>query len=344
MPGTSCFPLVEDTQLAPQALSGQVAAAPSRMQPQAGRSVADGEQQGSQEEESSPKAASWQERVEEQKAEQLAKAEAASQSKLEQRVVNWDMRRLAAERLRAETGADLAHGAAIGEEIRIHKHIVEQNLARVQKIKDALAHVPTGVDEKMAVADTAASKAGDVARATGILLKGAKASIGPSLAVTRRKAINLIKQRTQELAHQEATAYAERMDWDKPDTWKRILAMRASVPYAKAMVDSAQRFSQYRAAARHTLNEAWAIQADAVNLSPQVESFKEHGEIPSAVEARSRIQTLQKQSAGMKNQAQRYWRTSEDAWKSMSEWQAASFAAAEYVARVYDTEHTAVKS
>lgn len=345
--GTSCFPILEDTKRAPHALSGQMATAPGQIAaqplsppPQPDQLLGDGAR-GNRDDDSGGRTASWAKQIQEQKAVALEKAEAASQSKLEQRIVNWDLRRLAAERLRAETGADLAHGAAVGEEIRIHRHIVEQNLAHVREIKEALAHVPTGVGETIAVADTDASKAGDAAKATGILLKGAKASVGPSLAVTRRKALDLIKRKARGLAQQEAAAYAERMDWDKPGDWKRILAMRASAPYAQAVVDAAQRFSQYRAVAKHTLHEAQAFQDDASKLSPRVESMQKHGDIPGAIDMRNQMRTLQERSTLMKNQAHRYWRTSEEAWKSMSEWQSASNAAADYVARVYEAEHTA---
>lgn len=284
--------------------------------------------------------ASWESKIEAEKSQQLAKAELASQSKLEQRIVNWDMRKLVAERLRAETGADLAHGAAVGEDIRMHKHIVEQNIARIGKIEAALSHVPTGIDEKVGAADADAGKASDAAKATGILLKGAKGAVGPTLATTRRETMELIKQSTATLAREEADAFAERMDWDKPPFWKKILAMRASEPYAEAMVVAAQRFTQYQAEAKRMLNDARAVQARAAELPKQVESFKQQGDIPGAVDARHRMRELLDQSAKLGNQARRLWKTSDDAWKSMSEWQAASFAAATFVAQTYDAHHT----
>jgi len=282
-----------------------------------------------------PPATPWQAKEQKQLEAQMEKANEAMGSAMDQRVVVWDYRNLVAERLRAEVGADIAHGAAAGERIRVNNAALDRNIGMAKKVTTAMEKVPPGLDEAVAKATADAQTAKDDATATKLALRVAKASLGPTLRGTRVLASNAVSAKVAALSPGEAKAYAHRAHWDKPDIWGRVLANRAAQPYMEAMTMASQRAAQYEAYAKRILHEAQLVQNQAAAMAPEIQEKKKEGDFTGSIREANRMTTLLERAHNMDAEAHYEWSMAESSWKSIPEWQAVAYSAAAATANAY---------
>jgi hypothetical protein len=250
---------------------------------------------------------------------------------MEQRVVLWDYRKLVAERLRAETGADVTHAAGAGESIRLNDAALDRNMAMVKKVAKAMEKVPSGLDEASSKAAGDADVSGDDAAAAKIAIRAAKSLVGPTLRGTRDLAIAALEKEVGPLSVQEAQAYARRAHWDKPDTWGRIISGRAANPYTQAMTDASLRGAEYETYSTKLFQEAKALKTQANSLIPIAVAEKKDGQLAAALRTKNRMMLLTEQSLDVEKEAKHYEGVSKTAWESIPEWQKAAYAASAFV-------------
>jgi len=211
----------------------------------------------------------WQKEIEEGPAKREEAVVAAERAKQQQFQVTWDMRKLVAERLRAEAGAAMAQGASAGERVRLNTHAVNRNSALMNQVKVAVEPVESGLSKHLAAADTGANNAMEAARGVEEVFKSARAEVRTLLSETEQLSRQMIQQQTVIPAKEEAKAYAERSAWDVPDNYVRIVSNRAAEPYNTAMATSVQRVTDYVAAADRLTGAAEAAETEAADLDSQ---------------------------------------------------------------------------
>lgn len=278
----------------------------------------------------------WKKDIDAKKKQQAEEADDEKKAIVVTRNVNWDMRKLVAERLRAEAGASMSHGAATGERVRLNQHAAEQSAKMLKKVKEAIGPLETSIDESKTKAKQEADKAVESGKRAKMLLKGAKASLPPVLKSVKQITIAAIKAETVQAAADEASAFAARMGWNEPDNYRKILANRASEPYLKTEVTATARVSDYKAYAKGILGQANAVQAQAQGLSAHATAMEAQGDMIGAVAARHEIKLLLQRAKDLEGEAKKYWQIAEDADKAVGKWQNAAYAAANYAIQEYD--------
>lgn len=179
-----------------------------------------------------------------------------------------------------------------------------------------------------------------------MLLNIAKASLGPAIEKTKTMTVNLISRDTHVGAQQEAEAFARRAHWDRPSSWTRVLAGRASAPYLQAMVVAGASASRDNAYAWRVLHEAQAARAEALHMLPspaqtqalETAQLGDDSELLAMARARRRVRTLLERSARLEGEARLYFERSQAAGASTARWQAAGSAAAARTAHAYHLE------
>lgn len=158
---------------------------------------------------------------------------------------SWDLQKLIEERLRSESGAAVAQGAAAGERVRLLGHLTSRNVAIVKQAKQDTGPAESSLDGAVTAADGNATLASEFAREASMVYSEARAEVRPLLRSTAALARRAIEQQAAEAAVEEASARALRRGWDKPSNWWQVLAYRAAEPYAQASVALSDRASQY---------------------------------------------------------------------------------------------------
>lgn len=284
---------------------------------------------------SAPPKSTWQASIDQQLEDQLKTAQESTQAAKDQRTVVWDMRKLIAERLRAEVGADMAHGAAAGENVRINSHVIDRSGILAARVSEGVADVSTGMEESVANATADALAAKDAAKYVQIVRQAAKGSMAPSLRNTDVITEQILRQNIQAAADDEATAYAQRSHWDKPSTWGRVLANKAAEPYVQAMSLASERARQYENYARNILKNAQKIQSAADTAKSKISGEEGRGDISSAVHEGLQAEALEQRAQLMDVEARQYWNMADRSWKSVRGWQKNAYDAAAWTSRAY---------
>lgn len=246
--------------------------------------------------------------------------------------VRWSLRDLITQRLRAEAGADMAHGAAIGERVRLNQHVVGRNIEKLKRLKEAMAGVETGVDESVAASKSSANEAADAAKKVRMLLEAGRAVLAPMLRDTEVQVASLVKEQAAAAVQEEAAAYALRMEWEKPKDWSTMLANRASAPYLRGLADTRARAQQYQAYAQGLVAEANVLQEQASAEEPQVKASKAQRDILGAAAKESDMEQLLGRAQRLKAEARQYWEAAGNIQNSIPLWQASANAASAYTA------------
>jgi len=248
----------------------------------------------------------------------------------QQQDVRFDLQDLVAQRLRAEAGADMAHGAAVSARVRINEHIVGRNIEKIKKLATALASVETGIDESLSEAKGSADAAKEGAKKTAMLRKAAKAVFGDALQETSKLVAEKIAAQAGEAVVEDAKAYSLRMEWDRPKDIDNMISNAAAVPYLQGLAVARERFTQYQDAAADQVAEADALRASAEAQQAQLHASEAAGSELDAAQQRLRIQAEMSRSASLERSAPSFWRTADRIDHSVPQWQEAAAAAAAY--------------
>lgn len=272
------------------------------------------------------------------------KALANSRTSQKPEVVRWSMADIVTQRLRAEAGADMAHGAAVGERVRINQQVVGRNVEKMKRLGEAMASAGTGIGENVAVSSSSASAASDSSKKVAILLKAAKAMFSQELKDTQTQVANLVRQQAAAALQDEAAAYATRMEWEKPKDWNTILANRASVPYLREVALSSQRLSQYQSYANDLVAQAKDLKDQAASEAPQAAAAKAAGDTIDAVTKEDEVNKLLVRAQHLEAEAREYWATAQIIQAAIPQWQQAAGAAAAYASAKHRQYQAAVRA
>jgi len=252
--------------------------------------------------------------------------------------VKWDMRNLIAQRLRAEAGADMTHGAAVAERVRLNQHLVGRNVARIKRLRVAMASVNTGLDKSVATSASAASAAKDASKKVAMVKKAAKSIYGQALRDARQTVLERLGTQLEAEVQEEAKAYAWRMGWARPKDYHVMLANRAAVPYLRGVAESTQRLAQYHAYANDKLDEAQELQKQAAAEVPHMLAARSQGDLLSAETHAENIEHLTGRSDSLERLAKQYQDTAPKIGDAIPQWQQAAAAASAYAS----AQHQAV--
>jgi len=287
-----------------------------------------------------PEKPEWQKEAEQKQEQRQEAVVAAERAKQQQFQVTWDMRKLVAERLRAEAGAAMAQGASSGERVRLNNHAVRRNAALMNQVKVAVEPLESGLAKNLALADTGAANAMEAAREVEEVFKNSRAQVRTLLSQTEQLSRQMIQQQTIVAAREEAQAYAKRSGWDKPDNYERILSNRAAEPFNRAMATSVQRVTDYLAAADRVSNAAKAEEEEAADLESQAAKMEKRGELFGSIAKRHQAQGMLRKSKDNHDQAYKFQEVADETRGNVYEIQKAGVEAGAYAAWTYHQSHS----
>mmetsp|Transcript_47540 Transcript_47540/g.84190 ORF Transcript_47540/g.84190 Transcript_47540/m.84190 type:complete len:565 (-) Transcript_47540:70-1764(-) len=265
-----------------------------------------------------------------QAVEQEAQAEAAAaQNKVQ---VVYDLRALMAQRLRAETGASMAHGSVATERVRVNQYLIERAASLTKKSANNAAPLQAGIEDGRSYAVANATNAIEAENEATRAASKAESFVGEALKEARKLAKEEIEVKAAPCAKVQAEALAIAKGMDKPDKWEKVLAARAADPYMQAVSMAVQRVSEYKALADSLVDQAGAAQISADRIAPHMNALEATGDILGAKIERVKIKNLLARSRALQSQAKKYWQMADDARKTVPEWQTAAGKAAQYAA------------
>eukprot|EP00747_Dinoflagellata_sp_TGD_P091141 gnl/TRDRNA2_/TRDRNA2_164956_c0_seq5.p1 gnl/TRDRNA2_/TRDRNA2_164956_c0~~gnl/TRDRNA2_/TRDRNA2_164956_c0_seq5.p1 ORF type:complete len:521 (-),score=102.46 gnl/TRDRNA2_/TRDRNA2_164956_c0_seq5:158-1720(-) len=252
-------------------------------------------------------------------------------SSAETKTMTWDLRKLIANRHRAEAGSEMTYAAAAGERVRKSAFSIKQASMLTKRMSDIISPAESEIDESMIQTEgnaTAAEESAVTATKSVRLAEGMYD--GSYLQDTRKLAEEAIEQAAAPAAEEEAKVDAKRFGWDKPDFWPKVLAVKAADPYMAQMSIAAQRASEYQSYAKSLVSQAKSVQDAAVNLNSIANALQSQGDKVGAATKFKQVKGLIARSKKMQAEAQKFWKVASDTQKTLPEWQSAAMGAANY--------------
>lgn len=286
-----------------------------------------------------PAAASAAPKAEEVK-KQVSAEKGGPQEKLK---IVYDMRKLMAERLRAEAGAAVASGAAAAERVRVNRWATKQNADELKKLRVKYAALAGKVEESVADIESNANAADEAESSTKKNLAEGRMFASEIIKETRNLADEMIKTKTAPCAKQAATDRAEAKGLDKPEDWVKVVAARAANPYQKAVTDAVLRTSEYKNLADGLMNQAYGAQKQANELIPHVNMLEAHGDVLGATIEKKQVTNLLSKARALQDEAKGYWNTAQKTRETIPKWQMAAAQAAAYTAWEYSNNAKAFR-
>lgn len=274
--------------------------------------------------ESAPK-----DQVDEEIAQEAEDEAAAAQAKVQ---VTYDLRALQAQRLRAETGASMAHGSVATERVRVNQYLIARAASLTKKSAGNAAPLQAGIEDGKTYAVGNATAAVEAENEASRAASEAEGSIGDVLEESRKLAKEEILKKAAPCAKVQAEAIAIAKGLDKPDKWDKVLAARAADPYMQAVSVAVQRVSEYKALADSLVDQAGAAQITADRIAPHMNALEATGDVLGAKIERVKIKNLLARSRALQSQAKKYWKMADDTRKTVPEWQTAAGKAAQWAA------------
>lgn len=250
---------------------------------------------------------------------------AAEEKKLK---VTFDMRKLLAERMRAETGAAMARGTASTERVRMNKYLIGKAAEKTNKASSNVSPLEAKVQEGTSVAEGDSEKAIEAENEATRNALNAENSISQLLKDSRSLAKTAIEKKAKKWVDFQAEAIAVAKGEDKPDRWEKVLAARAADPYMQAVSVAVQRTSEYKALADNLVDQANSAQVAADKIAPHMNALEATGDTLGAKMDRLKISNLLARSRSLQSQAQKFWTMADDARKTVPEWTDAAMKAA----------------
>jgi hypothetical protein len=253
--------------------------------------------------------------------------------------VGFDLRKLIYERLRSESGAAMARGAATSQRVNVNDHNIRRKNALLREVKKAIEPVEQGLDVSRAAAMNSAANATEAAGAAGRALRLAEESAAQVVPATINLTMYVVNQEAQQAADEEAQAYGERFGWNSafsdPASNARIAGNKAAQPYLEQMVTMGLRMQQYTAAADDLMKQAVTTEEEAKSEVPQADAMEAHGDSMGAVTERHKIQSFLNRAEEVRAEAQKYRLVAEEAREAIPKWQQAGYQAAVHAAESY---------
>jgi len=250
--------------------------------------------------------------------------------------IQIDMRRLVAERLRAEAGASMSAGAAAGERIRQLVYETQRKARLTKQVSEAVVPLQSNVQDDLIVIFANATRAQKVANDAVSVVARAEHAAQMALRGTRQLTAEQIESIASPDVKAAVAAHAIEMELDKPSNYGRLLSVRAADPYMRAMSVATQRVSEYTNFADKLQDQARSSQWKATELSSHASALAAQGDkIGSQVELK-RMRSLLGKSRQLEEEARRYWAIADETQKTIPEWQDAATNAAAYSASLYD--------
>lgn len=260
--------------------------------------------------------------------------EAAEAAQTDKEVVA-DMRRLIAERLRAEGGAHMSRGAAVAQHIAGAEYMTTRNMMLSKKVDGAVRAFKGKIDTALEDAEADADEASEEDRAAQGVAALAKTEAERVMLEAKELTIAEVKRRIAGPAKREADAQVILRAWDKPPNYPTVLGTKAADPYLRAMVDAITRVSEYNGYAKGLLGQSRGAASKAAALTTRANLEEAHGDKVNAAKDRFEIRGLMSQAKSLESEARKFWKIADLARSSIGEWQIAGTKAAARTAWEY---------
>lgn len=257
--------------------------------------------------------------------------------------ITYDMRKMVAERMRAEAGAMVSAGASSAEQTRLNVWKTKDAVEEAKKARETATKMAAQVEGDVAGVEAAKTTAQEAERKTRNLLSKSKNFAASMMKDIKKLTEEEIKKEVAPWVQTRAEYRAEGKHLDKPEGWKKVVAARAADPYQRAVTAAVQRTAEYQRMANDFHNKALAAQQQANFLMPHVNLMEAHGDPVGAAVEKRKMLDLVKQAKDLQQQGQGYWTTANEAQGTISKWQEAGAQAAAYASWEYDNSETAFK-
>lgn len=255
----------------------------------------------------------------------------------------YDMRKLIAERLRAEAGAAVAAAANSAERVRINKWQAKENLKSLKKrrvrIGAQAGKVEAGIADVQAQKNVAV-EAEQTAKKDLALARQLARDLPKN---TKKLADEAIKKAVEPCAAQVAKARAQAKGLDKPEDWVKVVAARAANPYMQAVTAAVSRTAEYKAHADGLMGQAYGLQQKANALITHVNVLQAHGDTLGAIIEKKQVTNLLARARGLEAEAKGYQNTADNTRLTVPKWQNAAAQAAAYAAWEYSNNALAYR-
>jgi len=235
--------------------------------------------------------------------------------------VRWDLRKVIAQRLRAEAGADMARAAATEQRVHSDKYVVTKDTDMALYVQKVLTPVAGKGQEAQVATESEAKTASEEAALAQTHLLEAEADSQSVVAETKKLVKAEIMKEAKAAAKQEAEADAYMQAWDKPDNWGKTLAQKAAAPYLTEMVNAITRTSEYDGFSRGLLAQAKSAQSQAQGLILHANQMKAQGDLLGSATEEKKVKLLISKAKGLEEEANKFWKIADDTRKTIPEWQ-----------------------
>jgi hypothetical protein len=253
------------------------------------------------------------------------------------------MRKLIAERLRSEAGANVAAAAAAAERVRINEWTTKQNLDKLKKLRTQYAAIGGKVEVSVAGVEAAKNEAEEAEINTKKNLAAGRMFATKMVKDVRTLTDAAIKAAVAPCTEQDANNRAEAKGLDKPKDWVKVVAARAANPYQKAVTDAVLRTSEYKNLADGLMDQAYGAQKQANTLISHVNALEAQGDVIGATIEKKQVTNLLAKARSLQQQAAGYWNTAQSTRETIPKWQMAAAQAAAYSAWEYSNNAKAFR-
>lgn len=240
--------------------------------------------------------------------------------------VTWDMRKIMAERIRAEAGASVARSTFSGEQVKLHKHAIERTTKLLDKIEKATKESAKDFGPDLLLSKNNATAAGESAKETFNILKKAQAklrTVGPD---TQQSTKKMIAEAAAEPLKVEAASYVRRMGLDRPaGTYPRVMTNRAADSYVTAVSNSVARGDQYDRSSEDLAEKARDLQVQMDAAEHDADKLSASGDRIGASIKRRAARALRHQVEDLEGTAEKYAGTAEAARNTAQKWSTAAY-------------------
>jgi hypothetical protein len=249
--------------------------------------------------------------------------------------VVYDMRKLIAERMRSEAGANMAAAAAAAERVRINNWSTKRNFEDLKKFRVKYAAIGGKVEADVAGVEADKAEADEAEIMTQKNLAEGRIFATKMVKDVRKLAEEAIKKEVTPCVAQAAKSRAEAKGLDKPKDWFKVVAARAANPYQKAVTTAVQRTAEYKGLADGLMDQAYAAQKQANTLITHVNVLQAQGDVIGATIEKKQVTNLLSRARALSAEAAGYWNTAQKTRETIPKWQMAAAQAAAYASWEY---------
>eukprot|EP00746_Dinoflagellata_sp_MGD_P006141 gnl/MRDRNA2_/MRDRNA2_111962_c0_seq1.p1 gnl/MRDRNA2_/MRDRNA2_111962_c0~~gnl/MRDRNA2_/MRDRNA2_111962_c0_seq1.p1 ORF type:complete len:304 (+),score=93.72 gnl/MRDRNA2_/MRDRNA2_111962_c0_seq1:31-912(+) len=235
--------------------------------------------------------------------------------------VRWDIRKVIAQRLRAEAGANMARAAATEQRVHADKYVVTKDKEMALYVQKVLTPVAGKGQEAQVATESEAKTAAEEAALAQTHLTEAQVDSQTVVEETKKLVKAEIMKQAKAAAKQEAEADAYMAAWDKPDNWGKTLAVKAAAPYLTEMVNAITRTSEYDGFSRGLLSQAKSAQSQAQGLILHANQMKAQGDLLGSATEEKKVKLLIGKAKSLEEEANKFWKIADDTRKTIPEWQ-----------------------